>query len=647
LQFPWTAVGNHDQTLVAAAFAQVGGKEVPLGQANVKVLGILYTGTTAVVPQEVEAGSTASLNYAVTNPSPVAGRMAGSLSVQTPAGQQLASWPLDLGVGAGATFAGNQLYLSGEQQQPLQLVLRQQLGSGTVVLSTSNFTIVDPPVPVAIGTDVQAKARFLVLVSCPPGLGSRESAHCVAQRSQAITTYLTGLGAAVKTVSTQDAFGAEMRCGTYNTYWISGGALKLDASTIGELREAVRRGEALWMDGVHDSRNQLLHDVAGVKQVGKLAGSNHVARLHANGLYGSQNLPTMGKPEKFQPTTGVVQGVFVAQSNGHDDDDDDHDHHGDHCDHHSHRSQARGMSTMTTGSGGHGGYGGGSGGSHGGGSGGSGGHHGGGSGGGSQSTVPAIISNDYGAGKSLVFAFDLAAMVTADVVRANAQLASFVSVSASHAASGTATLTLGDVTRLVASVTNQGTRTVSFRADAVLPAGLTSISTAPPAQLTTNTDGTVQASWTFTLAGGATQELAWLVKATQAGSHAVPVSVYSQPRAGSTAPPKLRASASIAAEVKSPAVLLEQPATSVNALQPSASSDRNDKSKALLAVALARKLHGLGQYEHAISAWLAAADAVGRIDSADTRQAAHAIAMGLEASTDALCIQRCGSAGCQ
>jgi len=578
--FDWNALGEHGQIFVAAASAQIGGKDIALAQANVKVLGILFTGTIGADPREVEAGDNATLNYSVTNPTPVNGRMLGDVTVQTEAGQPLATWPLDLGIGGLSSFAGNQLYTTGEQLQTLTAVLSQQLGTSTSVLATTSFTIIDRPVPLGVGTGLKGQARILVLVSCPPGLGSQEDAACVAQRSQAIVTYLSGLGLSAKAVSTREAFLSEMRCGTYNTYWLSGGAIKLDADTVGELREAVYRGEALWMDGVHDSRNQLLHPAAGVKELGKLPERDQVASSTEQGLYGAGNLPTLGQPTKFELTTGLAQGLFSQMP-------------------------------------------------------------------GSQAPVPAIVSNDFGRGKSLLFAFDLAAMLTADVVQASAPLAQFVITSASYGASGSPTLTLGDLTQLNASISNQGTRTVAFKAEATLPVGLASIATIPQAQLTANSDGSTLATWSFSLAGGATQELGWLVRAGQTGSFSVPLSIYSMPNAGSSLPPKLRASTAFTAEVKDAQTLLQQVQAAVNALNPSASSDKSNKTKAVNAVNQALSLHNQGSYEQAIGQWLAAADALAGIGSADTTAARGAVALAIEASTDALCIQRCGTAACQ
>jgi hypothetical protein len=266
---------------------------------------------------------------------------------------------------------------------------------------------------------------------------------------------------------------------------------------------------------------------------------------------------------------------------------------------------------------------------------------------GQQAPVPAVVTNTYGQGRSLLFAFDLAAMLTADVVLANTQLAGFVSTSASHATSGTPTLTIGDVTVLASSVSNQGTRTVAFRAEATVPAGLALMTVAPAATQTANTDGSTGVTWNFSLAGGATRDLLLQLRVQQAGAFSLPLAIYSLPAPGSTLPPKLRFSGSASLEAKDAASLLHQALVEVTALQPSASADKSDRTKAVNAASQALTLHNQGNYEAALAQWLAAVDAVIGIASVDTSAARSAISLAMEASTDALCVQRCGSAACQ
>jgi hypothetical protein len=135
----------------------------------------------------------------------------------------------------------------------------------------------------------------------------------VQQRSTAIAAVLSALNVPHRIVNSATAFETEFRCGTWNAYWISGGAIKLSIQLAKELREAVRRGEGLIMDGVHDSRNQLLHPIAGVRQIGKLPGQGYTAAIEPGRVFDASvlaALPTLGQPTRFEPTTGQVAGTF-------------------------------------------------------------------------------------------------------------------------------------------------------------------------------------------------------------------------------------------------------------------------------------------------------------------------------------------------
>ena len=67
------------------------------------------------------------------------------------------------------------------------------------------------------------------------------------------------------------------------------------------------------MDGVHDARNQLLHDVAGVKHMGKLASRDQATSLSEGGLYAAQSLPTLGQPTRFELAGGKSEGEITTQ----------------------------------------------------------------------------------------------------------------------------------------------------------------------------------------------------------------------------------------------------------------------------------------------------------------------------------------------
>ena len=256
---------------------------------------------------------------------------------------------------------------------------------------------------------------------------------------------------------------------------------------------------------------------------------------------------------------------------------------------------------------------------------------------GNQAPAPAIVSNHYGNGSSLLFAFDLAGMVAADAQAAGAQLRDLMTVTASHSANGTQTLTIGDLSVLAMRVANQGTRATAVEVRASLPAGVVHHSASiAPTEVNQQGTGAGTVSWTIPLGSMQSRELLWRVLARQAGVFELPVQFYSVPQApGETR--RLLDSRSFTLTVQPPAALVQDAPAQIQLLQPTVSKDKNDKTKALNAANAAASLHGQGRYQEAITQWLAAADALIGIGSADTTAARDAVAKAIEASTDALC----------
>lgn len=533
---------------------------------------IILSGSVAPAPAEIHVGDTTSLAYSLSNPAGVGVTASVSLSVLTEQGQPVASWPFEAAVGANATTAGNRSYTAETDPQVLSVVLSQNVAGSNTVLATNTLVVTEIPVKVDPVAAIRREARILVLVSCPPesSRGSADEALCVQQRMQGIANYLDSLGITNRVVSTQAEFKQEMCCGTYNTYWISGGAAKLSAELVGQLRESIWAGESLITDGVHDSRNHLLHGVVGIEHRGKLPASNQNIDIPEGSLYAPGTLPTLGQPLKAQLLPGAKAQAWFSQMPG------------------------------------------------------------------NQAPLPAIVSNGYGQGNSLLFAFDLAGMVTADPQASNAQLRDAMIVTAIQSANGTQTLTIGDLTALAMSVSNQGTRTTAVEVRASLPAGLAHHSAnIEPAQVQQQ-GGTTSVTWKIALASLQRRELTWRVLARQPGVFEIPVNFYSVPqRAGEV--PRLLDTRSFSLAVQQPSQLVQEALAQVQALQPTAASDKSDKSKAVNAANQAVGLHAQGRYQEAITQWLAAADALINIASAPTTAARDAVAKALEASTDALC----------
>ena len=266
--------------------------------------------------------------------------------------------------------------------------------------------------------------------------------------------------------------------------------------------------------------------------------------------------------------------------------------------------------------------------------------------------LASLLSNRYGNGTSLLFAFDLAGMVAADPQAGGAQLRDVMTVTASQSANGTQTLTIGDLTALAMGMSNQGTRASAVEVRASLPAGITHHSASiAPTQVSQQGTSAGTVTWTIPLAALQSRELVWRVLAKQAGVFEMPVSFYSVPqRAGETK--RLLDSRSFTLTVQNPGQLVRDALAKVQALPTLPTSNKNDKNdkndksdgkggnartQALNAATQAASLHTQGRYQEAIPQWLVAADALITITSVDTTAARDAVAKALEASTDALC----------
>ena len=162
-------------------------------------------------------------------------------------------------------------------------VLSAQVGTSTLVLAQDTFAIVEPPIKLGVAQERVAKGRVLVLLSCQLNrpndanddtgadtTAANRDAECLASRAAFLGAYLDALGVTHRITVDRDEFRKLFRSGAYNVYWLSGGGNKLLDPLADEVREAVNRGDALVMDGVHDNRNHRLDEVVGIKHIGKL-----------------------------------------------------------------------------------------------------------------------------------------------------------------------------------------------------------------------------------------------------------------------------------------------------------------------------------------------------------------------------------------
>jgi hypothetical protein len=374
------------------------------------------------------------------------------------------------------------------------------------------------------------------------------------------------LGITHKVVATAEEFQSELRCGIYDAYWISPTAQDLDEQLIKELREAVRRGDALIVDGDHDSRNRSLLPLLGVKQIGKLPQQNYTAILLDGTVLPVGQLATLGQPTRYELITGQSVAVFGS--------------------------------------------------------------------------APAIVLNQYGDGRTALFAFDLAAMLGADPTLSNSLLRQTITSTTNHLASTPGTLTVNDVVALQTDVVNRGTRPVTLELRATIPIGVGVIGSVPDATITpASATGPGSAILRITVPSG--QSARWLLKVrpTRPGAQSIPVAIYSVPDTSGAAP-KLEKTVTHSLTVQGDEALLTAATAAVDQLRPTRSSDNSAKRRAQDDIRDAKSLIQHGDFDAAIGAWLSASDEVARISSVPSAQKAaalSALALAVEATTDRLC----------
>jgi hypothetical protein len=304
-------------------------------------------GSVTATPKEILLGDQMMLGFAVDNLGN-ADMLALplTLSIVEPAGQTvLAGWTYTADILRGKTYQAAQNWPSDSARANTAYVavLTATLGGNTLTLAQDDFGVTEQPVKLDITRQLLREGRLLALLSCKSGESdSHKSAHassneshsgdnnsgnsdghnsggengdnpqCIADRTGFMEDSLNAQGIPHLVTSTLDDFRAAFRSGQYNLYWISGGAAKLDDSFAKEIREAVNRGDGLLLDGIHDERNKLLDEIAGVTYQGKLAPSDQPITLTGPLFTQGVVAASSGQPLKFSLGAGTPQATFPA-----------------------------------------------------------------------------------------------------------------------------------------------------------------------------------------------------------------------------------------------------------------------------------------------------------------------------------------------
>jgi choice-of-anchor A domain-containing protein len=390
----------------------------------------------------------------------------------------------------------------------------------TIAQFSTSFSVTTMGLPKPVVTHAFAQeARVLVLAS--------------SARKGFLDTYLTSLGIDHKVVSDSDAFRSEMRCGLFNAYWISGGAAKLTGTLAEEVREAVYRGDALVVDGAHDSRSAVLDEALGVHFVSTATQSSTV--LIGGSIFAAGSFTHAGGGLKF-----TLQGATRQASFG-----------------------------TTAGD-------------------------------------PAILSNTYGSGRAMEFAFDFAGTLQAQST--STQLRTLVQQAFTWLAPAPLTkFTADGYVGIVTTVQNPATTAQTVDVTATLPTGFAFLSSTPAPQTTTAT----QVTWHVPVAASQSVVIEWAVRAPlAAATHNVAF------QANRTAPVSdALPGTSLAIEVTSIDPSTTQVVTALNALSPTPTAERQARDRAVTSILDAQAKAGQGLYEGAIAKYLSAGDDIGLIAS--------------------------------
>jgi hypothetical protein len=550
--FAWPANAAVGGTYVAVLSAIVGSGTITLAQEAFTIAPPVtrVAGTITAAPKQVPQGVPVALSASVSNTGfgvitalpiqvTVANSATGQVVAQFSDSASIAlagtysrafSWPATGAVGTGFTVS-----------------LGATINGVARTLAQDSFSIIAPPVQLNVSLAGQQQARVLVLLSCQfrdddnddrdwdhdSARSDADKPSCIGQKSAFLASYLSGLGLNYLITSKDDDFTRAFRSGQYNTYWITGGAMKLDDDLTEEIREAVFRGDALVLDAVHDERNHGLDAVAGTNVHGKLSVSD--AAVSVTGpLFAAGTLPSTGRPLQLDLTTGAAQAVFAA-------------------------APAR----------------------------------------------PAIVTNQYGLGRAVLFAYDLVDTLMTQPSSATDGLVSAAFGWLAPAPAGV--LESRSYTVLRAVVTNVGIA-ADLKATFTPPAGATVLGTSPAA----TPDASGRPVWTFSLDSGATKNLDIALRLpANTGTFTANISINST-RNDLATPFSTSATLNVeSADTVAPRVAGELAALSV------APNDKSDRDRAVSSIRAAQASLASGFSARAIDQLIDASEHLLKISSVD------------------------------
>jgi len=574
LSFPWPANATVGAAYVAVLTATVGTATLTLAQDAFTIAPPVtrVTGTLAAIPRQVPQRDPVVLNLAVTNVGfgAITGLPLSVTVVNMTTGQGMAQFPDIANIGLQSIYQKAFSWVAtGAVGTNYMATLSTSVNGIAQTLAQDSFTIIVPSVRLDATLAKLKQARVLVLLSCQSdhdheehdasstyshGRDNDDGLHhghdddcckhpqdvsglCSAKRNLFLDGYLSDLGITHLITTSEAQFKRAFRSGQYNTYWITAGGEKLHHDLDEELREAIYRGDALLLDGLHDERNREFDAIAGVDVHGKLDASDQTINVVAP-IFATGTFPTVGRPLKLELTTGEAQATFPASAN-----------------------------------------------------------------------KPAIVTNEYGLGRGLLFAYDLVGTLMA---QPSAALTDLVSAGIGWVLpEPAAVFAARSYTVLRGRITDVGA-TADLRATFTPPVGATVLATAPAVV----PDASGRPVWTFTLDSGATKKLdIGLRLPAVSGSYAASLTIDSI-RDGVISP---HAGLDSALSVESAETIAPRLVSELEALAISQHGERSDRNAAVSKIQAASSSLAADQCEEAIEKLLEAAARLAKITSVDVR----------------------------
>lgn len=217
-------------------------------------------------------------------------------------------------------------------------VIKAELNGDNRVLAFGGFQVLEPPIKVSANLSLGTRARLLVLLDnnrceaegansgrCDSDPHGPAEAPLLGTQRTFLEQLLKHAGWSYTIVETQSDFAREFYSGGYVAYALLSEREKLVEDTQKALREAVFRGEGLFVAGAHDARNLhtlRLQEALGVKLIGRV---HHAAGLQFTdsplALPGVFDLFLDDKALRIKRLTGSSAATYLLSDPAHDESD--------------------------------------------------------------------------------------------------------------------------------------------------------------------------------------------------------------------------------------------------------------------------------------------------------------------------------------